>query len=162
EADILVLDQERASEILGPNPSYEFVFKVSKAVHEGPVYVASQKKLYLSQVYQMDGWFNKLADTPPQLPPATYRFRPSTGALTVVEDTLPQPNGIALAPNNHAVYISDTGAVSGYISPFLPSLGASFNATRKRTIYTFDLSDDATYLGSQQRFITRRTGRLMG
>ncbi|KAL8637450.1 MAG: hypothetical protein Q9226_009121 [Calogaya cf. arnoldii] len=248
EADFLVFDNERASEILGPNPSYEFVFEVSEAVHEAPVYVASQNKLYLSQlapppgylpqlvvdlnqdpptlseylsdppVYAPNGgtfhngliywgasggnnsiggmeqrvglrtldpltnksttilnnyfgyyfntvddlfvhpngdiwftdpdysWFNKLTDTPPQLPTATYRFRPSTGATSIVEDTLLQPNGIALAPNNQTIYISDTGAVSGPISPFLPSLGATFNATRPRTIYAFDLSSDATYL----------------
>ncbi len=70
----------------------------------------------------------------------------------MVEDTLYQRNGIALAPNNHTVYISDTGAVSGSIFPFLPSLGASFNATRERTIFVSDLSDDATYLGNKRAF----------
>ncbi|KAL8992898.1 MAG: hypothetical protein Q9169_006752 [Polycauliona sp. 2 TL-2023] len=254
EADFLVFDQERASEILGPSPSYEFIFEVSEAVHEAPVYVTSQNKLYLSQlapppgylpqlvvdlnqdpptlseylsdppVYAPNGgtfykgliywgasggnnsiggleqrpslrtldpsnnksttilnnyfgyyfntvddlfvhpngdiwftdpdysWFNKLTDTPPQLPTATYRFRPSTGAVTVVEDTLLQPNGIALAPDNRTVYISDTGAVSGPISPFLPASGSSFNATSKRTIYAFDLSDDSTYLTNKRAF----------
>ncbi|KAL8842793.1 MAG: hypothetical protein Q9176_002429 [Flavoplaca citrina] len=247
EADFLVFDQERVSEILGPDPSYEFVFEVLEAIHEAPVYVASQNKLCLSQlapppgyfpqlvvdlnqdsptlseylsdspVYAPNGgtfhngliywgasggtnsiggmeqrtglrtlnpltnksstilnnyfgyyfitvddlfvhpngdicWFSKLTDTPPQLPPATYRFHPSTGAVTVVEDSLHQPNGIALPPNNRTVYISDTGAVSGSISPFLPSLGTSFNATRKRTIYAFDRSDDATYLSNKRAF----------
>ena len=55
EADFLVFEQERAPEILGPDPSYEFVFEVSKAVHEAPVYVASENKLYLSQVYRIHG-----------------------------------------------------------------------------------------------------------
>ncbi|KAL8733385.1 MAG: hypothetical protein Q9166_002209 [cf. Caloplaca sp. 2 TL-2023] len=254
KVDFLVFDQERASDILGPNPSYEFIFEVSEAIHEAPVYVASQNKLYLSQlapppgylpqlvvdlnqdpptlseylsdppVYAPNGgtfhdgliywgasggnssiggteqrtglrtldpstnrstrilnnyfgycfntvddlfvhpngdvwftdpdysWFNKLTDTPPQLPSATYRFRPSTGATTIVEDTLLQPNGIALSPNNRVIYISDTGAVSGPISPFLPSQPATFNATGKRTIYAFDLSDDATYLTNKRVF----------
>ncbi|KAL8802678.1 MAG: hypothetical protein Q9182_003636 [Xanthomendoza sp. 2 TL-2023] len=254
KADFLVFDQERASGILGSTPSYEFIFAVSTAVHEAPVYVPSQNKLYLSQlapppgylpqlvvdlnrvpptlseylsdppVYAPNGgtfhnghiywgasggnnsiggmeqrvglrtldpatnksttilnnyfgyyfnnvndlfvhpngdvwftdpnysWFNKLTDTPPQLPTATYRFRPSTGAVTAVEDTLQQPNGIALAPNNRTVYIADSGASSGPISPFLPSLGATFNATGKRTIYAFDLSNDATSLTNKRTF----------
>ncbi|KAL8687029.1 MAG: hypothetical protein Q9224_005272 [Gallowayella concinna] len=277
KADFLVFDPERAPGILGPNPSYEFIFEISKAVHEAPVYVASQNKLYFAQlgpppgylpqlvvdlnrvpptlseylsdppVYAPNGgtfhngliywaasggnnsiggmeqrtglrtldpatnksttilnnyfgyyfntvddlfvhpngdvwftdpgqtpslaypwakaikrkltniksdysWFNKLTDTPPQLEAATYRFRPSTGAVTLVEDTLEQPNGIALAPNNRTVYISDTGGVSGSISPFLPSSGSTFNATGKRTIYAFDLSEDATYLTNKRAF----------
>ncbi|KAL8676235.1 MAG: hypothetical protein Q9186_007236 [Xanthomendoza sp. 1 TL-2023] len=95
-------------------------------------------------------WFNRLTDTPPQLEAATYRFRPSTGAVTIVEDSLAQPNGIALAPNNRTVYISDTGAGSGSISPFLPSQGETYNATGKRTVYAFDLSEDASYLTNKR------------
>ena len=49
-ADFLVFDQQRGLDILGSNPTYDFVFKTSEAVHEAPVYVASQNKLYLSQV----------------------------------------------------------------------------------------------------------------
>lgn len=52
EANFLVFDQQRGLEILGSNPSYDFVFEVSEAVHEAPVYVPYQNKLYLSQVYQ--------------------------------------------------------------------------------------------------------------
>ncbi|KAL8770297.1 MAG: hypothetical protein Q9209_003933 [Squamulea sp. 1 TL-2023] len=275
KADFLVFDRERGAEILGSDPSYDFVFEVSEAVHEAPVYVASQNKLLFSQLapppgylpqlvvdlyqdpptlseYLSDppvyggtfhngliywgasggnnsiggieqrtglrkldpltnksttilnnyfgyyfntvddlfvhpngdiwftdpgqsshihspniqlninpranpptsdyGWFNNLTDTPPQLPPATYRFRPTTGAVIIVEDTLAQPNGIALAPNNRTVYISDTGATSGPTPPFLPSLGATFNATGKRTIYAFGLSHDATYLSNKRAF----------
>ncbi|KAL9004864.1 MAG: hypothetical protein Q9188_002325 [Gyalolechia gomerana] len=252
EANFLVFDQQRGLEILGSNPSYDFVFEVSEAVHEAPVYVPFQNKLYLSQlapppgylpqlvvdlnqnppslseylsdppVYAPNGgtfhdgliywgasggnnsiggteqrvslrtldpatnktntllnnyfgyffnniddlfihpngdvwftdpqysWFNKLTDTPPQLEAATYRFTPSTGAVRLVEDSLLQPNGIALAPNNRTLYISDTGAVSGPISPYIPAQGSTFNATGKRTIYAFDLSDDATYLTNKR------------
>ncbi|KAL9591396.1 MAG: hypothetical protein Q9179_007767, partial [Wetmoreana sp. 5 TL-2023] len=254
KADFLVFDQQRGLEILGSNPSYEFVFKVSGAIHEAPVYVTSQNKLYLSQltpppgylpqlaidlnqdpptlseylsdppVYAPNGgtfhngliywgasggnnsiggteqraglrtlhpetnksttilnnyfgyyfntvgdlfvhpngdvwftdpdysWLNKLTDTPPQLGSATYRFTPSTGAVHIVEDSLLQPNGIALAPNTRTVYISDTGAASGPISLFLPSLGASFNATGKRTVYAYDLDPCATYLTNKRAF----------
>ncbi|KAL8669676.1 MAG: hypothetical protein Q9168_005733, partial [Polycauliona sp. 1 TL-2023] len=95
-------------------------------------------------------WSNKLTDTPPQLPTATYRFRPSTGAVTVVDDTLSQPNGIALAPGSRTVYISDSGAVSEPLSPIIPAQDSA--ATRKRTIYAFDLSSDATYLTNKRAF----------
>lgn len=51
KADFLVFDQQQGLEVLGSNPSYDFVFEVSEAVHEAPVYVPFQNKLYLSQVY---------------------------------------------------------------------------------------------------------------
>ncbi|KAI4193180.1 MAG: hypothetical protein LQ350_008436 [Teloschistes chrysophthalmus] len=247
KADFLVFDQKRGQEILGSNPSYDFIFHVANAVHEAPVYVPSQNKLYLSQlapppgylpqlvidlnqdpptlseylsdppVYAPNGgtfhngliywgasggnksiggteqrvglrtldpttnksttilnnyfgyyfntiddlfvhpngdvwftdpdysWFFGLTDTAPQLGAATYRFTPSTGAIHIVEDSLAQPNGIALAPNNRTVYISDTGASAGPITPSLPRppppLGPTFNASSgQRTIYAYDLS----------------------
>ena len=43
QSDLLVFDRERGLELLGSSPSLEFVFNVSKAVHE-------ENKLYLSQV----------------------------------------------------------------------------------------------------------------
>ena len=49
-SDFLVFDRQRGLELLGPNPSYEFVFTVSNAIHEAPIYVASQNKLYFAQV----------------------------------------------------------------------------------------------------------------
>ena len=91
-------------------------------------------------------WFNQLTDTPPQLEPATYRFTPSTGAVSVVEDTIVQPNGIAISPDAHTIYITDSGAINGVISPYLPSSGSSFNTTNKRTIYAYNVSTDAKYL----------------
>lgn len=50
QSDFLDFDRERDLDLLSPNPSYEFVFDVSMAVHEAPAYVAAQNKLYLSQV----------------------------------------------------------------------------------------------------------------
>ncbi|MCJ1466325.1 hypothetical protein MMC07_004944 [Pseudocyphellaria aurata] len=248
EADFLVFDQQRGLDLLGPHPSYEFVFAVPESVHEAPVYVASQNKLYFSQlapppgylpqqvidlnqnpptlaeylsdppVYAPNGgtfhngliywgasggnnsiggseqrigirtvdpttnksttllnnyfgfyfntiddlvvgtngdiwftdpqysWFNRLTDTAPQLESATYRFRPSTGAVNLVEDSLLQPNGIAISPSGKTLYISDTGAVSGPIDGALGSQGASFNATGKRSIYAYTLCYKGTSL----------------
>jgi hypothetical protein len=200
-ADFLVFDEKRGLEYLGSNPSYQFVFPVSKAVHEAPVYAPVQNKLFLSQlappagylpqlvidlnhnpptlsefisnppVYAPNGgtfrdgliiwgasggndsiggteqrvsvrtldpatnktnvllnnyfgayfntidditvhpktrdifftdpdysWFNALSDTAPQLPTASYRFSPDTGATFLIDDTLAQPNGIAFSP----------------------------------------------------------------
>ncbi|KAI9801314.1 MAG: hypothetical protein M1833_002884 [Piccolia ochrophora] len=251
-ADFLVYDQERGMELLGPAPSYEFVFETTEAVHEAPVYVPYQNKLYLSQlappagylpqqvvdlnqdpptlseflsdppVYAPNGgtihngliywgasggnnsiggmetrpgivtldprtnkttyllnnyfgyylntvddlivdkkgdiwftdpfysWLNALVDTAPQLGAATYRFTPSTGAVHIVDDSLVQPNGIALSPDERTMYISDTGAVNGLSSPYLPSTPATFNTTGKRTVYAFDLSPDGTHLTNKR------------
>lgn len=92
-------------------------------------------------------WFNKLTDTPPQLAPATYRFRPSTGSVQIVEDTLLQPNGIAISPDASTVYISDTGAVSAKLEQNATQQeGATFDPLGKRTVYAFNISEDATYI----------------
>ena len=95
-------------------------------------------------------WFNALTDTAPQLEAATYRFRPSTGAVNVVEDSLIQPNGIAFSPDERTMYISDTGAVSGPIAAEVGPQGAHFNATGKRMIYAYNVSDDAMYISNKR------------
>ena len=59
-ADFLVFDQKRGLEILGANPSYEYIFPVSDAVHEAPVYVPAQNKLYLSQLAPPPGFLPQL------------------------------------------------------------------------------------------------------
>lgn len=45
-ADFVIYEKPRGLELLGPNLWLEFVFKVSRAVHEAPVYTASQHRLY--------------------------------------------------------------------------------------------------------------------
>ncbi|KAI9841728.1 MAG: hypothetical protein M1830_007842, partial [Pleopsidium flavum] len=49
-ADILVFDQERGLDILGPNPSLDFMFRVAPVNHEGPVFVPDLNKLYVTQM----------------------------------------------------------------------------------------------------------------
>jgi sugar lactone lactonase YvrE len=93
----------------------------------------------------MYSWFNRLTDTPPQLPAASYRFDPATGAVTVIDDTLKQPNGIALSPDGKHVYISDTGAVYGGITPSGPP-GSPWNQTGARTVYKYDRVDNGTHI----------------
>jgi len=246
-ADFLVFDQQRGLEILGPNPTNDYIFNVSLAVHEAPVYVPCVNKLFLSQlappvgylpqlvvdlnqnpptlneflsdppVYAPNGgtfhqglvywgasggnnsiggieqragivtldpatnktntilnnyfgfyfntvddlfvdktgaiwftdpqysWFNRLTDTPPQLQSASYRFDPSTGAVTVIDNSLIQPNGIALSPDGAHVYISDTGAITGSIVAGGPP-GSPFNQTGVRAVYKYDRVDNGTHI----------------
>lgn len=66
-SDFLVFDRQRGLELLGPSPSYDFIFSVSSAVHEAPVYVAAQNKIYFSQVR-----FQNRGQT--KTPPYTRRF----------------------------------------------------------------------------------------
>jgi sugar lactone lactonase YvrE len=91
-------------------------------------------------------WFNALTNTAPQLPVASYRFRPSTGATYLVSDDIVQPNGIAFTPDGNHLYISDTGAVDAPIDGRLGHIGTQFNATGARTIYKYDVSADGTYI----------------
>lgn len=83
---------------------------------------------------------------------ATYRFDPSTGAVTIIDDTMDQPNGIALAPaptdsnSPRTVYISDTGVAAETIVQSLGSHGFIYNTTGKRTVYAYDLSSNGKHL----------------
>ncbi|KAK3673792.1 hypothetical protein LTR78_006346 [Recurvomyces mirabilis] len=90
-------------------------------------------------------WFNRLTDTPPQLKSASYRFDPATGSVTMIDDTLIQPNGIALSPDGNHVYISDTGAETGSIIAGGPP-GSPFNQTGVRTVYKYDRVDNGTHI----------------
>jgi len=73
-ANFLVFDEERASELLGTNPTYELEFNVSMAVHEAPVYVPSQNKLYLSQLAPPTGYLPQLAVDLNQDPPTLSEY----------------------------------------------------------------------------------------
>ncbi|KAJ9655968.1 hypothetical protein H2201_008685 [Coniosporium apollinis] len=111
----------------------------------------------------MYSWFNALVDTPPQLPTAlissssgsqTYRFRPSTGAVTVVDDSMVQPNGIAMPPDEKTLYIAESGAVSGTWDYNLTTIhGSRFNHTAKRGVYAFTINDAPNGSG---RYLTNR------
>ena len=93
-----------------------------------------------------------LTDTAPQLPVASYRFTPESGATFVVDDTIIQPNGIAFSPDGNTLYISDTGAVNGPIDPRVGSQGSSFNTTGHRTIYAYDVANNGTKISNKRAF----------
>ncbi|KAJ9502482.1 hypothetical protein LTR99_007546 [Exophiala xenobiotica] len=254
-ADFVVFDRQRGLQYLGDNPSYEFMFSVSSAVHEAPIYAAKQNLLFISQlapptgvlpqllvdlnqdpptlsnytpnppIYAPNGgtfrngqllfaasggndslggieqrvslrtvdpatnqstvllnnyfgfyfnnmddvvvhpttrdifftdpdysYFNGLTDTAPQLPAASYRFDPESGAVFLIDDTIQQPNGIAFSPDGSTLYISDTGAVSGEIAPGYRGEGTTFNTTGKRTIYAFDVANNGTRVSNKRAF----------
>ena len=82
-ADFLVFDQERGLELLGPNPSYEYVFPVSSAVHEAPVYVPSQNKLYFTQLAPPPGYLPQLVIDLNQDPPTLSEYLPEPPVYAV-------------------------------------------------------------------------------
>ncbi|RDW88137.1 hypothetical protein BP6252_00169 [Coleophoma cylindrospora] len=100
-----------------------------------------------------DVWFTD-PHTAPQLETASYRFRPSTGAVYVIDDSIIQPNGIAISPRlenssstyKRTVYITDSGAVAAPIAQELGNPGTKFNTTGKRTLYAYDLTEDRNHI----------------
>ena len=65
--------------------------------------------------------------SPFELPERTYRIDPDTLGMTVVEETLVKPNGLAFSPDHKTLYIVDTGA--------------SHKQGHPRTISAFDVVD---------------------
>lgn len=81
-----------------------------------------------------------MTDNAPTLPPATYRFRPSTGEVKIVEDTLKQPNGIKFSPDERTLYICDSGAVTVPAQQmFHGPIYNNYNVTNPHTVYAFDV-----------------------
>jgi len=87
----------------------------------------------------------------PVLGSASYRFRPSTGAVNVIEDTLKQPNGIAFSPDGKTLYLSDTGVISPTILQQYGMLGYNdFNITSPHTVYAFDVLGNGNSIGNRR------------
>lgn len=89
----------------------------------------------------------------PALEAATYRYNPSTGSVSIVDDSLKSPNGIALSLDGTILYLTDTGAVIPDIDPTLPLVDVPklrYNATAKRTLYAFDVSRDGSYIQNKR------------
>lgn len=93
-------------------------------------------------IYFTDAWYGYAINvtSAPVLPPQAYRFRPSTGAVSVVEDSLAMPNGIGASPDGKTMYISNTGI--SYFGPQyaeqLPRYG--FDKFGGRAVYAFDVN----------------------
>ncbi|KAK6379487.1 hypothetical protein LTS17_006405 [Exophiala oligosperma] len=97
-------------------------------------------------------WFNGRVDTAPQLPTATYRFDPRTGATFLVDDTIQQPNGIAFSPDGKTLYVTESGALTGSIAPEVGPGTKHYNTTGRRSIYAFDVEEDGTRITNKRSF----------
>jgi sugar lactone lactonase YvrE len=96
------------------------------------------------------GWYNGIAENAPQLKAASYRFRPSTGQVSIVDESMGEPKGIAISPNGKHVYISDTAAVSGTLDRQYPNQQMTFNMTKERTVYKFDVVDNGNAISGKR------------
>jgi sugar lactone lactonase YvrE len=71
--------------------------------------------------------------------------------VAIVDDTLVEPNGIALSPDGRRLYLSDTGAGEAVIDPRIqPVPGLRYNSTGKRTVYSFDVSEDGRSISNKR------------
>lgn len=98
------------------------------------------------------GWYSKLSDTAPELPTASYRFDPATGAVFMIDDTVSAPNGIAITPDGQTLYISDTAAVAPFGDPRNGTQGIQYIPTAKHGIYAFDISNNGTRISNKRAF----------
>ncbi|KHN94905.1 Six-bladed beta-propeller, TolB-like protein [Metarhizium album ARSEF 1941] len=88
-----------------------------------------------------------VSDSPKQLQLATWRYRPSTGQVQVMDTSLSYPNGIQFSRDCKRLFIADSGLES--YSP-IPTRGAGdfynyplyiqFNSTGARNIYAWDVA----------------------
>ena len=63
---------------------------------------------------------NDIVPYPPEMPSGVWSFNPGTGLLKVIDDSLDWPNGIAFAPGNITVYVTNTPlTANGSINPLL-------------------------------------------
>ena len=57
------------------------------------------------------------------MPSGVWSFNPGTGRLKVIDDSLDWPNGIAFAPGNTTVYVTNTPlTANGSINLFLQGI----------------------------------------
>ena len=76
----------------------------------------------------------------PQLGDYVYRFDPASGRLSVVADCLDKPNGLAFSPDEHILYIADSGANQ---EP------GSYHVQRPHHILAFDVRDGTHLAGGR-------------
>lgn len=93
-------------------------------------------------IWFTDSWYGYAINvtTYPVHSPATYRFRPSTGALSIVENTLEQPNGIGISTDGKTMYISDTGVTDFDNVPASQLPRYNYNPLGGRSLYAFDIN----------------------
>ncbi|MBV8457935.1 MAG: SMP-30/gluconolactonase/LRE family protein [Acetobacteraceae bacterium] len=75
-----------------------------------------------------------------ELPAAVYRLDPQTGALSVVADDIPGPNGLAFSPDGSKLYIVES------------------RAEPNRRFRVFDVVDDGRWLANGRTFLDAGPG----
>ncbi|KAL5317047.1 hypothetical protein ACEPPN_016101 [Leptodophora sp. 'Broadleaf-Isolate-01'] len=88
-----------------------------------------------------------VSDAPKQLQLATYRYRPSTGQVQIMDTSLQYPNGIQFSKDCKTLFVTDSGLES--YNP-VPTRGAGdfynyplyiqFNSTGPRNIFAWDVA----------------------
>jgi sugar lactone lactonase YvrE len=88
----------------------------------------------------------EVSESPKQLQLATWRYRPSTGEVQVMDTSLDYPNGIAFSRDGRTLYVADSGLES--YSP-VPTMGPGnfynypiriqFNSTQPRNVFAWDV-----------------------
>ncbi|KAI9779170.1 MAG: hypothetical protein M1839_007705 [Geoglossum umbratile] len=73
-ADFLVFDRVRGLQLLGPHPTYEYMFAVPEAIHEAPVWVPGLNKLFLSQLAPPAGYLPQLVVDLNRSPPTLSEY----------------------------------------------------------------------------------------
>lgn len=78
---------------------------------------------------------------------ATYRFRPSTGEVTIIDNSIEHPNGIVFSRDGKTVYITDTGletvgpiASRGKGDSYAYPIRIYFTSTNARNIFAYDVT----------------------
>ena len=93
-------------------------------------------------IFFTDSWYGYAINVTkyPVLSPASWRFRPSTGQLSIVENTLGQPNGIGISPDGRTMYISDTGITNFDNVPADQVPRYNINPFGGKALYAFDIN----------------------
>ncbi|KAI5924923.1 hypothetical protein F4810DRAFT_661972 [Camillea tinctor] len=88
-----------------------------------------------------------VSESPKQLQLATWRYRPSTGQVQVMDTSLDYPNGIQFSRDGKTLYVADSGLES--YNP-VPTRGAGdfynypiriqFNSTGPRNVFAWDVA----------------------
>ncbi|KAK3671024.1 hypothetical protein LTR78_009142 [Recurvomyces mirabilis] len=96
----------------------------------------------VGDIWFTDSWYGYAINVTdyPVLAPNTYRFRPSTGAVSIVENTLQQPNGIGISPNGRTMYITDTGFTNFDNAPVDVLPRYTVNPLGGRTVNAYDIN----------------------
>jgi len=94
-------------------------------------------------------WGLNLSPSSPQIQLATYRFRPSTGEVQVVDSTLQHPNGITFSRDGKTLFVTDSGLETSGL-PGTDNQGAGnfynypirieFTSTNARNLYAWDVA----------------------